>query len=144
MKRRLLMTGILVIVFGMGLYFALAPSAGAVSGKVADHSLFDGTAGETGARCRTTNGQAFNLYVAVRAINGPATMRVLFRDGSWVDYPVTQDQSFSLEEAAGTTVGVDLGIRVRKSGGTGSLVGWVSASRAPGTRSLVLCNTLTT
>lgn len=142
MKRKLFITGTLLTVLGMGLYLILAPSAGAASGKVADHSLFDGTGGETGVRCRSTNGQAFNIYVAVRAIGGPATMRILFRDGSQVDYPLAQDQSFSLEEVAGTTAGVDTAIRVKQASGT--LVGWVSASRAPGTRSLVLCSTLTT
>jgi hypothetical protein len=141
MKRKLFMSLTLITVLGMGWYL-LAPSAGAAAGKVADHSLFDGTGGETGVRCRTTNGQAFNIYVAVRAINGPATMQVLFRDGSRADYPIGQDQSFSLEEAAGTTAGVDTSIRVRQASGV--LVGWVSASRAPGTKSLVLCNTLTT
>jgi hypothetical protein len=142
MKRKLFMSLGILTVLGMGLYLVLAPSAGAAGGKVADHSLFDGTGGETGVRCRTTNGQAFNIYVAVRAINGPATMRVLFRDGSQVDYPIALDRSFSLEEAAGTTAGVDTAIRVKQA--TGTLVGWVSASRAPGTKSLVLCNTLST
>lgn len=67
-------------------------------------------------------------------------MRVLFQDGSMVAYPVAQDQSFSLQEAAGTTAGVDSAIRVKQF--SGSLVGWVSASRAVGTTSLVFFNTL--
>lgn len=142
MKRKLFLTGTLLTVLGLGLYLVLVPSAGAATGKLADHSLFDGTAGETGVRCRTTNGRPFIIHVAVRAIDGDATMRILFRDGSQVDYPVANNQSFSLEQAAGTTVGVDIAIRVKIS--SGKLVGWVSASRAPGTRSLVLCQTLTT
>jgi hypothetical protein len=144
MRRKLFITGTFLTVLGMGLYILLVPSAGAVSGKVADHSLFDGTGGETGVRCRTTNGRPFIIHVAVRAIDGDATMRVLFRDGSQVDYPVANNQSFSLDEAAGTTPGVDTAVRVKMVAGLGKLVGWVSASRAPGTRSLVFCQTLTT
>jgi hypothetical protein len=113
----------------------------AVTGKAADHSLFDMTSGDLGARCRTTTSSPFIVYLSVRAINGPATVRVLFQDGSLIDFPLAADESFSLQQAAGTTNGVDDAIRVRSAGG--NLVGWMSASRAPGTSTRVLCNTIT-
>ena len=118
-------------------------SAGATAavGKLADHALFDMTSGDIGARCRTTNSSPFTVYLSVRAINGPATARVRFQDGDFVDFPLAENESFSLQQAAGTTNGVDNAIRVRSA--AGDLVGWMSASRAPGSGSLVLCNTST-
>jgi hypothetical protein len=114
-----------------------AQSAG--GGKVADHSLLDQTSGDTGARCRTINSRPFIFYLSVRAINAAATVRIHFQDGSFIDYPLAENESFSLQQAAGTTDGVDNRIRVRSApGSAGSLVGWVSASRVPGTTSRVV------
>jgi hypothetical protein len=80
----------------------------------------------------------------VRAINAPATVRIRFQDGDFIDYPLAQNESFSLQQAAGTTNGVDNAIRaVKAPGSAGDLVGWMSASRAPGTSTRVLCNTIT-
>jgi hypothetical protein len=108
-----------------------AQSAG--GGKVADHSLLDQTSGDTGARCRTINSRPFIFYLSVRAINAAATVRIHFQDGSFIDYPLAENESLSLQQAAGTTDGVDNRIRVRSApGSAGSLVGWVSASRVDG------------
>jgi hypothetical protein len=68
-------------------------------------------------------------------------MRVTFKDGAFVDYPIAQDTSFSLSEAAGGTPSVDKKIVVSTFGGTGDLVGWLSASRSPGSGSFVACST---
>jgi hypothetical protein len=125
----------------LGLWAFRSPSATAASGKVADHSLFDMTSGDLGATCRTTTSSPFIVYLSVRAINGPATVRVRFQDGSFIDFPLADNESFSLQQAAGTTDGVDNVIRVRSA--AGNLVGWMSASRAPGTSTQVLCNTVT-
>ncbi len=129
----------------LGLWALRSPSgATAASGKIADHALFDQTSGDVGARCRTTTSSPFIVYLSVRAINAPATVRVLFQDGDFIDYPLAQNESFSLQQAAGTTNGVDNAIRVRSApGSAGALVGWMSASRAPGTSTRVLCNTIT-
>lgn len=67
-------------------------------------------------------------------------MRVHFQDGDFVDYPIPQDTSYSIQQVAGTTANIDERIRVT-SVGTGDLVGWMSASRLPGTDAKVLCNT---
>ena len=128
----------LALVFG---FWAFSSDTRAAVGKRADHSLFDMTSGDLGARCRTTTSSPFIVYLSVRAINGPATVRVRFQDGSFVDFPLADNESFSLQQAAGTTNGVDNSIRVRSA--AGNLVGWMSASRAPGTSSGVLCNTIT-
>jgi hypothetical protein len=143
--KRLLLIFVCVLAVALAAGFAVTRSGAqaAAGGKVADHSLFDQTSGDTGARCRTTNSRPFIFYLSVRAINAAATVRIHFQDGSFIDYPLAENESFSLQQAAGTTDGVDNAIRVRSApGSTGALVGWVSASRVPGTISQVACNTL--
>jgi hypothetical protein len=142
--KRLLLIGVCVFaVVALAAGFGVTRSGAQVVGKAADHSLFDQTSGDTGARCRTTTSSAFIFYLSVRAINAAATVRVSFQDGSFIDYPLAENESFSLQQAAGTTDAVDDQIRVRSApGSAGSLVGWVSASRVPETTSRVLCNTI--
>jgi hypothetical protein len=145
MKRiALIVLCVLAVALAAGFAVTRSEAQAGPAGKVADHSLFDQTSGDAGARCRTTNSRPFIFYLSVRAINAAATVRIHFQDGSFIDYPLAENESFSLQQAAGTTDGVDNRIRVRSApGSAGSLVGWVSASRAPGTRSRVACNTLT-
>jgi hypothetical protein len=139
MKKRFSIGITLALVVCLGLYLT-GGSAGAATGKVADHTLFDQTSGDTAAQCRTTTGGAFNVYGSFRAINANAVLRVTFQDGDFVDYPIPQDTSFSFQQVAGTTAGVDQRIRVT-SVGSGNLVGWLSASRLAGTGTLVICRT---
>jgi len=121
---------------------ATAGSGGAASsGLLSDHALIDQTGADTDVFCRSTNGQAFTLYGAFRALGGDVTMRVTFKDGDFVDYPIAQDSSFSFSEAAGGTPSVDRKIVVSTSGGAGDLVGWLSAARSPGSGSYVACAT---
>ena len=143
MKKRFATAATLVLALTLGLVLgggSASTSAGAATGKVADHALFDQTSGDTFTLCRTTNAGAFNLYGSFRAINADAVLRVTFQDGDFVDYPIPQDTSFSFQQVAGTTSGVDQRIKVT-SVGTGELVGWLSASGLPGTGSLVRCRT---
>jgi hypothetical protein len=130
----------------LGVWGLRSPSGASAAGrgKVADHALFDETSGDVGVRCRTTTSSPFIVYLSVRAINASATVRALFQDGDFIDFPLAQNESFSLQQAAGTTDGVDNVIRVKSApGSAGALVGWMSASRAPGTSTRVLCNTIT-
>jgi hypothetical protein len=120
----------------------LWPAAAQTSGrKISDHALIDQTGGDTYVQCRTTNGRAFDVHATMRAFGGPVTMRVGFQDGDFVDYQLAQDETLSLSQAAGSTAGVDRRIRIRKSGGTGSLVGWMSAGRLDGSGAFVSCRT---
>jgi hypothetical protein len=64
------------------------------------------------------------------------------QDGDWVDYSLAQDEVFSLQRAAGGMNGVDNKIRVAKAGGTGSIVGWMSANGLPGSGSRVFRSTV--
>jgi hypothetical protein len=139
-KRLTLFLSAIALVAAAALY-ALWPASAATSGLVADHALIDQTGGDTFVQCKTTNGRPFIVYASMRAFGGDVTMRVLFQDGDQVDYLLAQDDVFSLQQAAGETAGVDRRIRIVKAGGSGSLVGWMSASRVPGSGSFVACRT---
>jgi hypothetical protein len=140
-KKRLMGLAVAVVAVSAASLLILWPAAGAVSGKVADHALIDQTSGDTYIQCRTTNSKAFDVHATLRAFGGDVTVRVLFQDGDFVDYSVAQDDVLSLSQAAGTTDGVDNRIRIQKSGGAGSIVGWMSAGRLNGSGAFVICST---
>jgi hypothetical protein len=119
----------------------LWPASAQTVGKISDHALIDQTGGDTSVACRTTNRRAFDVHATMRAFGGPVTMRVSFQDGDFVDYPIAQDDTLSFSQAAGSTRNVDRHIRITKSGGTGSLVGWMSAGRLDESGALVVCST---
>ena len=119
----------------------LWPAVAQTSGQLSDHALIDQTGGDTSVRCRTTNGEAFDVHATMRAFGGPVTMRVGFQDGDFVDYPIAQDETLSISQAAGSTRNVDRSIRISKAGGTGSLVGWMSAGRIDNSGAFVSCDT---
>jgi hypothetical protein len=144
MRKLITITGIsfaACIVAAVAVFWFAGASGAETSGLISDHALIDQTSGDTSVSCRSTNPQAFIVYGAFRAIGGNVTMRVSFKDGDFVDYPIAQDTSFSLSEAAGGTPTVDKKIVVSTSGGAGDLVGWMSAARAPGSKAFVACGT---
>jgi hypothetical protein len=141
-KKRLMGLAVALVAVSAASLLILWPAAGAVSGKVADHALIDQTGGDTNIQCRTTNSRAFDVHATLRAFGGDVTVRVLFQDGDFVDYPVAQDEVLSFSQAAGTTDGVDNRIRIQKSGGTGSIVGWMSAGRLDNSGAFVICRTV--
>jgi hypothetical protein len=143
MKKRLMGLAVALVAVTTVSLFALWPAVGAVSGKVADHALIDQTGGDVYVQCRTTNSRAFDVHATLRAFGGDVTVRVVFQDGDFVDYPVAQNDVLSFSQAAGTTNGVDNRIRIRKSGGTGSIVGWMSAGRLDNSGAFVSCRTAT-
>jgi hypothetical protein len=142
MKKRL---GALVVSFAAVAaisLFVLWPASAQTTGIVADHALIDQTSGDTYVQCKTTNRRAFDVHATLRAVGGAVTVRVLFQDGDFVDYTVAQDQELSFSQAAGETAGVDRRIRILKSGGVGSIVGWMSAGRIAGSGAFVACTTV--
>ena len=156
MKRIWLIIGISAVTLGGG-FTAFVSSAGAngsaakttasssaktqfvVPGQPSDFTLFDGTGLDVSATCRTTTHQRFTVYMSFRAITADAMMRVTFGDGDWVDYPIPQDTSFSLQQTAGSSRGVDGVLTVSEVSGNGDLVGWMSAARIPGSTGDVAC-----
>jgi hypothetical protein len=144
MKKRLAALAVALVFLTAVALLVLWPAGAAsvaATGKVADHSLIDQTGGDTYVQCRTTNGRAFDVHASVRAFGGDVTVRVNFRDGDFVDYPLAQDEVLNLSQAAGSTSGVDTRIRITKSGGSGSIVGWMSAGRLQ-RGALVACTTV--
>jgi hypothetical protein len=82
-----------------------------------------------------------DVHATLRAIDGDVTVRVVFQDRDFVDYPLAQDDVLSFSQVAGTSNGVDNRIRIRKSGGTGFIVGWMSAGRLDNSGARVSCRT---
>jgi hypothetical protein len=142
MKRRLLSLAVALIGVTTISLVALWPAGAQSAGKIADHALIDQTGGDLFVQCRTTNSRAFDVHATLRAFGGDVTVRVVFQDGDFVDYPVAQDDVLSFSQAAGTSTGVDDRIRIQKSGGAGSIVGWMSAGRLDNSGAFVRCRTV--
>ena len=143
MYKKLLTIGIsIALAFGTALALLSNSGAGASNpSHVHDHALFDTTSGDSSVQCGSGS-KAFEFNMSMRAINNDTVARVTFQDGDFVNYPIPQDTSFSLSEAAGDTPGVDGKLVVTTSGGAGSLVGWMSANRANGSGAFVSCTTV--
>ena len=144
MKKRLAAPAVVLVSLTAAALVVLWPGAAssAPSGKIADQALIDQTGGDTYVQCRTTNRRAFDVHATLRAFGGDVTVRVLFCDGDFVDYPLAQDEVLSFSQAAGSTVGVDTRIRIVKTSGAGSIVGWMSAGRLDGSGAFVACKTV--
>jgi hypothetical protein len=140
-KRAILFLTTCAGVVAVALVVLWPASAQTGGGLLSDHALIDQTGGDAFVQCRTTNGKAFDVHATMRAFGGAVTLRVNFQDGDFVDYPLAQDETLSLSQAAGSTEGVDRLIRITKSGGAGSLVGWMSAGRLAGSGAFVRCFT---
>jgi hypothetical protein len=143
MKRIGLGVVIMAAATALGL-LAFWPKSVSAGGKLVDHTFMNqaGPQADRSMECGTKDSRPFLVFIAVRAVDGFVTMRVRFQDGAYMDYPLKRDQVFSLQEAAGDEDGIDNVITVTKApDGTGSLVGWMSASRSPETQAHVSCST---
>jgi len=99
---------------------------------ISDHALFDTTSGDLGARCKVLN-RIFEFYMVVRAFSGPATIKITFHDGSWLEFPLKEaDATISFTQAAGGTIGVDDELTVTVT--EGDAVGWISIRAQKGAR----------
>src|SRR5947208_6484027 len=126
-KRFLTIAVSMALAFGAAATIFSASGAGASNpSHVHDHALFDTTSGDTSVQCGSPN-KSFEFMLSLRAINADSVARVTFQDGDFVDFPIKQDTSFSLTQAAGDTRNVDRTLVVSNQG-PGGLVGWVSAS----------------
>jgi hypothetical protein len=143
MKRIGFGLALMAVATALGLWAFSPPTVVMAGGKLVDHAFMDQTGPhpDHSMQCGTTDSRPIIVYLAVRAVDGAATMRISFQDGTHLDYPLKRDQIFSLQEAAGDRDGVDNRITVTKSAGPGSLVGWMSASRSPETQAHVICTT---
>jgi hypothetical protein len=140
---RAIIASLAAVVLGGATMLGVTLAQGAAASttlKPVDNALFDQTSGDHGAKCHSAS--FFEFRVAVRAIDGDAILRVHFQDGSFIDYPIPDNTSFSFTEAAGDTVRVDRTILVDSApSSTGKLVGWVSANTINGNTNGVSCVT---
>jgi len=99
---------------------------------VADHALFDTTGGDHGAKAKCLD-RIFEFYLVARAVGGPATIRITFADGDWIEFPLkAADDSISFTQAAGGTLGVDDELNVEVV--SGNAVGWISIRAQKGAK----------
>lgn len=101
-----------------------------------DFALFDGTnpanQPDEGAICGAKDlkkGKSFTFYLTVTAhASGPdGFVRLTYKDGDFVQFPIKSDASFSLSQAAGSKGGADRAVRVSNGGSGARLVGAMSA-----------------
>ena len=99
-----------------------------------DFALFDGSnpANQpfSGAVCFAERGVPFTYHVAVANYGSDGVLRVSYRDGDWVQYPIAAGASFSLSQAAGSKAGKDRAIRVSNGTSSAQLAGVLSAQGA--------------
>ena len=117
-----------VLAAAVGFVVFFGPWSIAHAGTKSDFALFDGTnplnldaAGKTGAICGMTNKsgdelkplKSFVYYVTVTVDDAVVDreIKVVYTDGDFVRYKLTNDQSFSMSQAGGSGV-FDAAIRV--------------------------------
>jgi len=99
---------------------------------VADHALFDTTGEDLGAKAKCLN-RIFEFYLVARAVGGPATIRITFADGDWIEFRLkAADDIISFTQAAGGTPGVDDELTVEVV--SGDAVGWISIQAQKGAK----------
>jgi len=115
---------LLVSLLVAGLVYPMLAAAINTPGRdISDHALFDTTGGvDTGAKCSCD--KTFEFYLVARAYGGPATIRITFHDGDWIEFPLEENGILSFTQAAGGTRGVDDVLTVTVE--SGDAVGWIS------------------
>lgn len=99
-----------------------------------DFALFDGSnptnQPSAGAVCFARKGKPFNYHVAVTNAGADGFVRVTYKDGDFVQFPIAANDSFSFSQAAGSREGADRAVRISNGGSAANLVGVLSAERA--------------
>ena len=125
-----------------GLFTFMASGSPAATTQTTDHALFDQSSGDTGAICKDkVRSGPFEFFGSVHALGADGVLRITFQDGDFIDYAIPANTSFSLQQAAGDTAGVDKKLTVGSAPGSGQLAGWVSAEGLNG--GSVSCTTTT-
>jgi hypothetical protein len=139
MKRGMILVSLVV---GFILLGGPWTAATADDGK-SDFALFDGTNPanvESGAICGAKNlkGKTFTYHVTVsnHASGSAGFVRLTYKDGDFVQFPLAPDASFSFSQAGGSKGGADRAVRVSNGGSGAKLVGAMSAI---GTESKPFC-----
>jgi hypothetical protein len=99
------------------------------SADTSDFALFDGTnptnQPDSGAVCRSHS--AFTYHVVVANWGADGEVRITYKDGDIIRFPIAAGASFALSQAAGSKGGADRAVRVSNGGSAAQLAGSMSA-----------------
>jgi hypothetical protein len=107
----------------LGLSLACAATAKA---DTSDFALFKGADETSGAVCSANSSFVYN--VAVANVGGDGQVRITFKDGNFIEFPIVSGASFAFSQAAGSKGRADRAIRVSNGGSFAQLSGSMSAS----------------
>jgi hypothetical protein len=108
----------------------LLASAAAANADTSDFALFDGTnpanQPNSGAVCSANSAFTYNVVVANWGPDGE--VRITFKDGDLIRFPLASGASFAFTQAAGSKGGADRAVRLSNGGSPAQLTGSMSAS----------------
>jgi hypothetical protein len=114
---------------GLALALLLATVA-AASADTSDFALFDGTnptnQADSGAVCSANS--SFTYHVTVANWGDDGEVRITYKDGDFVRFPIAAGASFAFSQAAGSKGRADRAVRVSNGGSSAQLSGAMSAS----------------
>lgn len=114
---------------GLALALLLA-SAAVASADTSDFALFDGSnpanQPDSGAVCSANS--SFTYHVAVANWGEAGEVRITYKDGDIVRFPIAAGASFAFSQAAGSKGRADRAVRVSNGGSAAQLAGSMSAS----------------
>lgn len=102
---------------------------GSASADTSDFALFDGTnpanQPDAGAVCSANS--AFTYHVVVANWGADGVVRITYKDGDIIRFPIKAGASFAFSQAAGSKGGADSAVRVSNEGSAAQLAGSMSA-----------------
>lgn len=108
----------------------LLATAAAAKADTSDFALFDGTNAanqpDSGAVCSANS--SFTYNVAVANFGGDGEVRITYKDGDFIRFPIASGASFAFSQAAGSKGSADRAVRVSNGGTAAQLSGSMSAS----------------
>jgi len=108
----------------------LLASATWASADTSDFALFDGSnpanQPDSGAVCSSNS--SFTYHVVVANWGGAGEVRITYKDGDIIRFPLAAGASFAFSQAAGSKGGADSAVRVSNGGSAAQLAGSMSAS----------------
>jgi hypothetical protein len=114
----------------LGLTFGLLLASAAANADTSDFALFDGTEPanqpDSGAVCSANSAFTYNVVVGNWGPDGE--VRITFKDGDFIHFPIASGASFAFSQAAGSKGRADRAVRVSNGGTDAQLSGSMSAS----------------
>jgi hypothetical protein len=106
----------------------LLASAAAAKADTSDFALFDGTQvanTESGAVCSANSAFTYNVALANWGADG--VIRITYKDGDILRFPIAAGASFAFSQAAGSKGRADRAVRISNEGSGAQLTGSMSA-----------------